>query len=72
MGVSYRVLLHQDASRLYVANLNHFGRAGGFDALLSRMDLNKAEGLASLEEVATYVGVLAQGSRFFVPAWAEG
>lgn len=62
----------QDVSRLYVANLNHFGRAGGFDAILARMDPDCKGGAASLDEVATYVGVLLQGSRVFVPAWGEG
>lgn len=56
----------QDASRLYLANMNHFGRAGGYAALLSRMDPNRAAGPVSIEEYMTYVGLLAAVPKCFV------
>lgn len=56
----------QDASRLYVVNMNHFGRAGGYAALLSRIDPNRAAGPVSLEEYITYVGFLAAVPKCFV------
>lgn len=62
----------QDASRLYVANMNHFGRAGGYAALLSRMDPNRTAGPAPMEELVTYVGFLAAEPRCFVSTFAEG
>eukprot|EP00752_Nemacystus_decipiens_P004045 g3704.t1 len=55
-----------DASRLYVVNMNHFGRAGGYAALLSRIDPNRAAGPVSLEEYITYVGFLAAVPKCFV------
>ncbi|CAM9701683.1 unnamed protein product, partial [Hapterophycus canaliculatus] len=48
-----RAGFQQDASRLYVANMNHFGRAGGYAALLSRINPNRAAGPASVEEFMT-------------------
>eukprot|EP00903_Cladosiphon_okamuranus_P019913 g18301.t2 len=55
-----------DASRLYVVNMNHFGRAGGYAALLSRIDPDRAAGPVSLEEYITYVGFLAAVPKCFV------
>lgn len=56
----------QDASRLYVSNMNHFGRAGGYAALLSRIDPSRAAGPASMEEFMTYAGLLAAVPKCFV------
>lgn len=62
----YIIFILQDASRLYVVNMNHFGRAGGYAALLSRIDPNRAAGPVSLEEYITYVGFLAAVPKCFV------
>lgn len=56
----------QDASRLYVSNMNHFGRAGGYAAILSRIDPNRAAGPVSMEEFMAYVGLLAAVPKCFV------
>ena len=49
-----------------MVNMNHFGRAGGYAALLSRIDPNRAAGPVSLEEYITYVGFLAAVPKCFV------
>lgn len=51
--------------------MNHFGRAGGFAALMSRIDPNRPAGAASMEELATYVGFLAAMPRCFGSALIE-
>ncbi|CAM9482017.1 unnamed protein product [Scytosiphon promiscuus] len=62
-----RAGFQQDASRLYVANMNHFGRAGGYAALLSRINPNRAAGPVPLEEFVTYTGFLAVAPKCFAP-----
>lgn len=59
------MFLLQDASRLYVANMNHFGRAGGYAALLSRINPNRAAGPVPMEEFMTYTGFLAVAPKCF-------
>lgn len=46
--------------------MNHFGRAGGYAALLSRMDPSRVAAPVPMEELVTYVGFLAAGPRCFV------
>lgn len=67
--VHARRSIWQDVSRLYVANMNRFGKAGGYAAFLSRMDANRTAGPASMEELVTYVGFLAAVPRCFVPTF---
>lgn len=60
----------QEVSRLYVANMNHFGRAGGYASLLTRMDPKREAGPVPMEELVAYVGFLTAMPRYFVPSWA--
>ncbi|CBJ30122.1 conserved unknown protein [Ectocarpus siliculosus] len=60
-----RAGFQSDASRLYVANMNHFGRAGGYAAILSRIDPSRAAGPVSIEEFTTYTGFLAVAPKCF-------
>lgn len=55
-------------------NMNHFGKAGGFAAILERLDPKRPGDPPSLDEVSTFVGVLSVGCtlRCFVSSWAEG
>lgn len=55
---------------MYIANLNHFGAAGGFAALLARIDPRR-EPLPPLGEVKTYVAFLAAGRRCLEVSFAQ-
>lgn len=61
-------------SRLYVANINHFGKAGGFAAMMERLDPDRPGDPPSLDEVSTFVGVFTTGwtLRCLVHSWGEG
>ncbi|CAM9113487.1 unnamed protein product [Discosporangium mesarthrocarpum] len=61
----------QEVSDLFLLNMSHFGRAGGFAAILDRMDPNWKPEPVALEELVVYVCFLRVNCHCFLPAFAD-